>query len=173
MELAAKDGRLRPVLEHIRVLAGLYRDQRDFRVFIESPGIEAAEKERVLEAALRGKVDDLVVNFLELVIKKGRQFLLPEIFAECEVLYDAEVGRVRVEATSAVALDEGLRRELVEILEAKLHKTVVLQERVRPDLLGGLVIRVGDQVADASVRTALARIASRLDSARIGSETVK
>jgi F-type H+-transporting ATPase subunit delta len=173
MELAVQGGRLRPVLEDIRFLGGLYRESRDLRIFIESPGIEVDEKRRVMEAALRGKLDELVVNFIELLVAKGRQFLLPEIFAECEMLYDVEVGRLRVEAVSAVPLDEGLRKELVAALEAKMKKTVVLRERVDPDILGGLVIRVSDQVADASVRSALEGIASRLDGAKIGSEFIR
>ncbi len=172
MELAQAAGRLRPVLEEIRSIGDLFRRDREFRIFIESPGIEAADKRKVLDAVFRGKADDLVVDFLELVVEKKRQFLLPEIFAECEVLYDAAVGRVRAEATSALPLDEAMRKDLVAALEAKLHKTVVLEEKVRPDILGGLIIRVGDEVADGSIRSALASIAARLESTRIGSEFV-
>jgi F-type H+-transporting ATPase subunit delta len=172
MELAAAHDRVRPVLEDVRILAGLFRENRDFRIVIESPGIDAAEKRTVFEKVFRGRFDDLVVNFLGLIVGKKRQFLLPEIFEECEILHDQVMGRARVEATTAVPLDEAQEKEIKGILEEKLKKTVLLENKVRPDVLGGLIIRHGDEVADASVRTALARIAERLESTKIGSEIV-
>jgi F-type H+-transporting ATPase subunit delta len=172
VELASEANHLRPVLEEVRFFGGLLRQERSLRTFIEIPSISSRAKRDVLERTFRGKIDDLVLDFVELVVQKNRQFLLLEIFAEVEVLYDQAVGRVHVEATSAVDMPDPLAAELTGILTKKLQKTVVLVNRVRPEILGGLVIRYGDLVADNSIRTALEKISNNMYSHKPGSELV-
>jgi len=172
VELAVEADRLRPVLDEVRAFAGLLRDQKDLRVFIESPAISGGSKRQVLERSFRGKMDDLVLDFIELVVQKHRQFLLLDIFAYVEVLYDQVVGRVHVEATSAVELPDSIKEELTGVLGVKLARTVVLVNKVRPEILGGLVLRYGDLVADSSLKTSLEKITHNLYSHKPGSELI-
>jgi F-type H+-transporting ATPase subunit delta len=172
VELAREAGRLEEVIEEMRFLGRLLAEDRDLRTFIESPGISVEDKRGVIERALRGKLDDLVLDFLGVLLGKKRQLLLREVFAACEVLYDEVMGRVRVEAVTAVPLDPGLRDELTALLGTKLGKTVILENVVRPEVIGGLVIRYGDRVADDSVQAAIERIGRRLEDTKIGSELV-
>ena len=172
MELAVKADRLRPVLEEMRVLRGLFKDIRDFRTFLETPSIDHRAKRDVLERSFRGRMDDLVLDFFQIVVAKGRQFLFPEIFEECEYLYDLEVGRIHVEAVTAAPLDESLRAQIVESLIQRAHREVILVSKVRPEILGGLVLRFRDLVFDGSVQTALEKIARQMESTKIGSEFI-
>lgn len=172
VELAIEKDRLRTVLEEVRSLAELLRKERDLRTFIESPSISTGAKRKVLERGFRGKMDDLVVDFIELVVKKNRQFLFPEIFAQVEVLYDVAVGRVHVEATSAVELPDPIKDELTGVLGVKLARTVVLVNKIRPEILGGLVLRYGDLVADGSLKTSLEKITTNMYSHKPGSELI-
>jgi F-type H+-transporting ATPase subunit delta len=172
MELARAADRLRPVLEEVRFVGGLYRTERDFRTFLEIPSINSKEKEAFLERTFRGRVDDLVLDFLAVVVAKKRQFLLPDIFAECEELYDQAVGRIHVQAISAVALDEGEKAALVKEIGRRSKMDVVLVNKVRPEVLGGIVLRYHDRVSDDSVRTALDGIARCIGRNQFGSELV-
>ncbi len=172
MELARDAGRLRPVLEDVRLLARTYADVPDFRTFIESPALNARVKGELLERVFRGKLDDLTLNFLELLIDKKRQVLLPEVFVLSEELYDREVGRMHVEVVTAVPLEPQVQVELMGILEGKLKKKVVLRKAVLPEVMGGMILRYGDLVADGSVRTALDKIRSGMERTDLGSELV-
>jgi F-type H+-transporting ATPase subunit delta len=174
MELAAKADRLRPVLEEVRFLGGLYRENRDLRTFIEIPSIGSKEKCEALERIFRGRLDDLVLDFLVVAVQKNRQFLLPEIFAECEELYDQAVGRIHVKAITAVPLEPSEKEALVKAIEERVkgEVSVVLVNKVDPEVLGGLVLRYHDRVTDASIATALDEIARRLKRNMFGSELV-
>jgi len=171
IDLAAAE-RLEPVMEAVRFLAKLIREDREFRAFLETPSIGAARKRAALDKVFRGKLDDLVLDFMELVVARSRQSLLGEIFATCETLYDAAVGRIKVEATTAVPLAAERRDSIAADLRKRLGKQIVLHNQVRPEILGGLILRYGDLVADDSVKASLTRIAGRLLARRPGSELV-
>jgi F-type H+-transporting ATPase subunit delta len=172
MELATEADRLRPVLEEIRVLGGLYREQPDLRTFVEIPSISSKEKREALERIFRGRMDDLVLDFFIVVVEKKRQFLLPDIFAECEELYDRAVGRIHVQAITAVPLDEKEKESLKKEIERRAKMTVMLVNKVRPEILGGVVLRYHDIVTDDSVRTALDEIGRKIERNMFGSELV-
>jgi len=172
MELAQEKDKLRPVLEEVRAFAKLLAEDRELRVFLEVPSIPARKKIEVLERSLRGKMDDTVLDFIELVVEKGRQALLPEVFAECEVLYDEAVGRFHLEVSSVIPLGEDMTRKIEETMKGRVGREAVVVNRVQPEILGGLVFRYKDLVADDSVRTALEKIAQNMLSHKLGSELI-
>jgi len=172
VELASEADTLQPILEEIRFLSGLLDDEPDFRVFIESPAIDSEAKRKSLENIFRGKMSDLLLNFLVILIEKKRQFLLPQVLDRCEALYNELTGQESVVATSAVPLNQEQRERLEKALKGKLKKNVVLENRVRPEILGGLVLRYGDIVADGSIRTALEKMGGQMASGKLGSELV-
>lgn len=134
------------------------------RQFLARPGVSAAAKRAVAdEVAQRLNVSKLIRDFLGLVADQGRGEQLPEIAEAYRDLVDADAGRVRARVRSAVALTEAERATLASRLGAALGKTVVVEDRVDPELLGGLVAEVGSLVADASLDGQLARIKDRLE----------
>ena len=173
VELASGADRLEPMMEEVRFLSSLYRLEREFRIFMEYPSIGTRAKIEALERIFRGKLDDLLLNFLEILLEKKRQFLLPEIFSHCEVLYDELAGRVHVAAITAVPIDPPHRDRLVKVLQGRLKKNVVLENQVQPEVLGGLILRIGDLGADNSIRRERATIAGRGGSGKTGSELVQ
>jgi F-type H+-transporting ATPase subunit delta len=109
-----------------------------------------------------GKVSDLVLNFLLMVIGKRREAQIPAIYhAFLELANDAR-GIVEVEVRSAIPLPDETVRNLEAKLVKHLGKRVKFQTQVAPELLGGLVVRVGDELMDGSVRTRLQRMRDRL-----------
>ncbi len=142
------------------------------RAFIESPKIERSEKLRVIESSLRGKVADSIVNFLCIVIRKGRTLHLRQMLDEFFVLHDRKAGIVHASAVSAVPLSDSSRSALIETLSAKLRKRVQLENKVDPEILGGLVVRYEGMVADGSLRTAIRKIGVGMSAVKLGSTFV-
>jgi F-type H+-transporting ATPase subunit delta len=131
--------------------------------FFARPGIASASKRAVAdEIAQRLGASKLVRDFVGLVADQGRGEQLPDIAAAYGDFVDADAGRVRARVRSAVALTEQERSTLATRLGAALGKTVVIDDRVDPELLGGLVAEVGSLVADGSLDGQLARMKERL-----------
>lgn len=132
--------------------------------FFAQPGVSAATKRGVAEEiAQRLGVSKLARDFLALVADHGRGDELPDINEAYGDLVDADAGRVRARVRSAIALTEQERSGLASRLGAAVGKTVVVEDRVDRELLGGLVAEVGSLVADGSLDGQLARIKERLE----------
>lgn len=136
----------------------------ELRQFLARPGVSAMAKRAVAdEIAQRLSVSKLVRDFVGLVADQGRGEELPDIADAYRDLVDADSGRVRARVRSAIALTEQERATLASRLGAALGKTVVVEDRVDRELLGGLVAEVGGLVADGSLDGQLARIKDRLE----------
>lgn len=122
--------------------------------FLDNPAITAGTKLPALGAAFGG-ASDLFKKFLHVLTQNNRLGLLRDIAAAYRGLRDQQTGRVRVLVRTAAALNDGQAAELKQTLAEKLNKEPVLSVRVEPELLGGLVVQVGDRVYDSSVRTRL------------------
>ena len=132
--------------------------------FLAQPGVSRGVKRAVAEEiAQRLGVSTLARDFLGLVADHGRGDQLADILEAYRALVDADAGRVRARVRSAIALTEHERTALAARLGAAVGKTVVLEERVDKELLGGLVAEVGGLVADGSLDGQLARIRERLE----------
>lgn len=151
-------------------LAALLRSDARIREFLETPRVSAAQKQAALRGALAGRVPDLFLRFVMVVVEKRRQALLPDIADAYRDLVDERMGRVRVSIAISHEPDAALREEIRRGLEARLGKTVVPAYRVDPSLLGGLVVRVGDEVLDGSVRARAARMRRRMLEAALPAE---
>ncbi|MEE8517758.1 MAG: F0F1 ATP synthase subunit delta [Dehalococcoidia bacterium] len=121
--------------------------------------------ERKLEAIgqIAGDADKLLANFLGLVVERGATAVLPRVIEEFGELLDESLGRIQATVTSAAAMNNEQQQQLKESLGAMLGKDVVFEVNEDPDLIGGMVVRVGDQIIDGSVRTKLEALRQRLD----------
>lgn len=149
----------------------LRRDPR-VRQFLETPRIDAEAKKRAVRAAFGGRVPEHLLRFLLVVVEKRRQALLPQIANEYHALVDQLRGRIGAEITLASQPTPALQSELVASLERKIGKKVVPTFRVDPGLVGGVLIRVGDQILDGSVRRRLAALRRRLLEVRLPETSV-
>lgn len=130
--------------------------------FFGNPTIRAIRKQPVLDAALKNAVSPLMRNFLELLNQNHRLGLLREIQAAYQGICDTRAGRVRIVVRSASALNDAQLAQLKSTLAEKLGKEPILSTVVDPELLGGLVVQVGDRVYDTSVRARLENIRNHL-----------
>ena len=130
--------------------------------FLESPKVSEAQKSAVLSEALADRVPRLFLKFLQAMVHKRRQMLIPEVSDEYSLLIDEAEGRVHANVTMAKDASEEDRNVLAEQLSRVLGKTVVPHVTVNPAILGGVIVRVGDTVMDGSVRKRLATLRSRM-----------
>ncbi len=122
----------------------------------------------MLARALQDRVPRLLVRFLAMLLHHRRQMLIGEIAREYNRLLDQLEGRVRADVTVARDMDGAERDALAARLTPTLGggRDVVPVIRIHPPILGGMIVRVGDTVADGSVRTRLARLRRRLAAAQ-------
>lgn len=130
--------------------------------FFTSPALTRRQREPVLLTALTGNASPLLRNFLGVLNHNNRLDLLPAIAAAYREALDERAGRVRVWVRSATPLDDAEREELTRTLAATLGKQPILNVRVEPELLGGLVVQVGDRVYDSSVKSRLDTLRTQL-----------
>ena len=152
---AAQDAdKLKDVREQIGQFADALSEDRDMQVFFFSPYFSSEDKKQGLEKAL-SDADDLVSNFLELLVENHRMPVLFRIRRELDTLWDQENQLLPVHITSAVELDEKTVKQIGDQIGEQTGQTVELSTAIDPDVLGGLVVRVGNTVLDASVRRRL------------------
>jgi F-type H+-transporting ATPase subunit delta len=138
------------------------REDHTLRTFLESPKLSASRKIELLKKALGKKVPPLFLRFLETVIMKRRQMLIPEIASEYRSLIDESEDRVHVNVTVAREPAEPEKDALVKQLSRLFGKRVVPHISLNPAILGGVIVKVGDTVMDGSVRRRLASLKQRM-----------
>ena len=143
-------------------LAGMLHSDPRTRQFLETPRVRPEQKKEALRKALAGRAPEMFVRFVMVLVDKRRQSLLPEIAQAYLALVDQRMGRARVDVTISHAPDAALQAEIQGALEAQLGRTVIATYRVEPDLLGGMVLRLGDEILDGSVRSRAAGLRRRL-----------
>ena len=163
-ELGQAHGEAEAYADAFEALEEVLTDDR-VRTFLETPKIEVSEKQEVLRAALEGAVPERFLRFLMVVVTKRRQLLLPEMRVEYRERLDEAVGRVHADVTLAREPDDEAERLITDRLSELLGKDVVPHITVRPEILGGLVVRYGDRAMDGSLRRQLLSLKREMMSA--------
>ncbi len=161
-ELARRHEGVEAYEEGIEAVARLLEENSEFRLFVETPRIADGPKKEVLRKAFEGAIPRPLLNFLLITIDKRRQRLLREIAREFHGLVDEHVGRTHVEVTVARALDEEAVEELKRRLSEQMGREAIPHVRVKPEILGGVVLRTGDTIFDGSLRRRLEGMRRRL-----------
>jgi F-type H+-transporting ATPase subunit delta len=141
---------------------GVFRQAPVAGLFLASPAVSGERKEQALRRAFGGRVADVFLHFLLVLNKHDRLGVLPAIAVEYRRLHERRTHHFRAQVRSAVPLTDEQRGRLIQDLRDIARREPILEETVDPDLLGGLVVRVGDWVYDTSVRTRLMSIRNEL-----------
>ena len=156
-EVAREQGRLDVVREQLGQFADALDAERGLQVFFFSPYFSTQEKAAGLESAV-SDADPILLNFLRLLIENHRMPVIFRVRRALDALWERENRLLPVEVTSAVALDEDVVRQIGDRISEQTGRRVQLSAHVEPDILGGLVVRVGNTVLDASVRNRLEQL---------------
>jgi F-type H+-transporting ATPase subunit delta len=149
------------LLDEVRDQLGQFVDalneSRDLMVFFFSPYFSTEEKKDGLKRVVTG-VEPVLMNFLEALIERHRMPAIFRIKARYEVLWEDERDLLPVEVTSAVELDKSIVGSIGDRIGEQTKRTVQLSSNVDPDILGGIVLRVGNVILDASIRNRLEQL---------------
>ena len=156
-EVASENGVIDEVREQLGQFADELDENRDLQVFLFSPYFSSQEKKDGIRKIVDG-ADERFLNFLELLAERHRMPAIFRIRRAYDALWREENKLLPVTVTSAVELDEGLVRGLGERIEEQTGKKVELTSKVDADVLGGLVLQVGNMVLDASIRNRLEQL---------------
>lgn len=156
-DVAKEKGKLDAVRAELAQFVDAVDGNRELQVFFFSPYFSSAEKVAGLKRAV-GDADAELLNFLELLIEKQR---MPEIFRirrQLDELWKHENRRIDVTVTSAVTLEPSVVEKVGEEIERQTGQKVELSSRVDAEILGGIVLQVGNKVLDASIRSRLEKL---------------
>lgn len=163
LNAAEKRGQAAGILEDLEALVTeVFSHDPAFELFLGSPAVSRERRAGILRTTFEGRADELFVNFLYVLNNHDRLDMLRAIAQAYRNLHDRRAGRIPVEVESAVSLTDEQQERLRQLLRQSLQREPMLHARVNPDLLGGLVVRVGDRVYDASVRARLDLIRNQL-----------
>jgi F-type H+-transporting ATPase subunit delta len=155
LALAEQNGQADAVGAELHTVAAeVVANNPSVAAFLDSPAITPKTKMPILGTAFDG-ASDLFKKFLHVLTENNRLGLLRDIDAAYQGIRDQQAGRVRVLVRSAVPLSDVQQTDLKNTLKKNLNKEPILNVRVEPELLGGLIVKVGDRVYDTSVRTRL------------------
>jgi F-type H+-transporting ATPase subunit delta len=160
--LAEREGEPEAILSDMESLVELLRRTPTLLSFLESPDVAQQEKLKFLEDSLRERVKQTTWLFLTLLLRRKRMALLPEIFSEYVGIDEERKGIQRAEIVSAVSLEENERELLTSTLRRITRKEVLIESRVDPSLVGGIIVYLNGRVIDGSMRNRLEELKDQL-----------
>jgi F-type H+-transporting ATPase subunit delta len=164
---AKEAGVLAGVAESYASLLDLHLGATDLRVFLDSPQVRTEEKKELLKNVFGGRIEPLLLNFVYLLIDKNRIENFRDIGEEFGRLVEQEDGVMRAKVTTAVALPADLEDALKAKLSSLTGKTMILEKRVDPAVIGGVKVIMEDKILDGTVRTNLDLLRKTLEKAPV------
>ena len=165
-EAATDAGSVPAVAEEVADLAEAVEQSEELRQFLGNPEVEGRVKKDVLKE-LTASANPITANFLQVLVDRGRISEFAEIARAFGERVSAAAGRLDVEAVTAIPLPADLRDRIIEEISRKTGRSVDLTESVDPEIVGGLVLRVGGAVVDGSVRHRIEELRAALRSAPV------
>jgi F-type H+-transporting ATPase subunit delta len=162
LELALEQKSLDEVFNSLSLVDRTFAGSPDLGRMLQNPVVRYDYKLRILTRVFGTKTDPLTLRFFELLCRKGRADLLPEVCRVFTGLYYEHKGMVTARVKTAVALDGQLREELTDYVKRQTGKEVKLEEQIEPDLIGGFVLNIEDRQLDASVSGMLRQLKKEL-----------
>lgn len=161
IELATEKGDVEAVKEDMEAFSKLVDESRDFELMLNSPLISHDKKLLILNKIFGGKVSKITDAFFTLITKKNREGALDAIAKQFIVQYNTQKGIQPAMISTAIPLNDSLKKEFSNVVSKALNKDVQLTETVNEDLIGGYILRVEDRQIDQSMRSLLINLKKR------------
>jgi F-type H+-transporting ATPase subunit delta len=161
LELAIKKNRIDQVTSDISTLLQANNETKEFQLFLDSPVINAEKKNSIFKV-LFPKFDEITTLFIELITKNGREAMIPQIADSFEAQLKAHKGIVPVTLISANALDSKTKETIIAKVQSTITGILEVTEQIDASLIGGFVVKIGDNRIDASVANQLENLKQRL-----------
>ncbi|MBN1457570.1 MAG: ATP synthase F1 subunit delta [Sedimentisphaerales bacterium] len=154
-ELARDGGVIEAIMEDLNCIDGVLSSEPDFAILLGTQTIKGSEKSDIIRRVFAGKVNDLTLDFISVLARRGRMNFLPAIADRYQAMMDAHQQKVLIEVTLPKAPKDEFLNRLNGGLSKAINGNVKLLVHIDPAIIGGIVIRKGDKVIDNSVRTIL------------------
>jgi F-type H+-transporting ATPase subunit delta len=161
-DIAVRDGIVDVIAADLLLVETFVRDVKYLRAVLLQPLVSEEQKIKVLSDAFGDRITATTLNFLYLLVRKRREELIDTTIAEYRRLADEKANRVSATVLSAIPLTTAQFVQVATALEERTGKTVALTSQVSPAVVGGLLIRLGDQVIDGTIRGRLERVRQHL-----------
>lgn len=154
LELAEEKGVLENIYSDMKQFSKVCKDSREFVLMLSNPIIKHDKKNAILKGIFKGKVHDITLALFDIITRKNRESILPELAKAFLAQYNVRKGIEEAKVTTAVALSDDLRKEMITLVKKISGKNEVeLQEVVDKDMIGGYILKVGDRQIDDSLRS--------------------
>ncbi|MCD4656255.1 MAG: ATP synthase F1 subunit delta [Planctomycetes bacterium] len=150
-ELAKTDGKIGECYDNLDELHKIYRNEKEFRDFFTSPTIDRDQKIMIVSEIFDGSVETLVLNLLCILIRKHRETALNNIYEAYMKYRDEDVNRVYAKVITAKKMKDEVLDRLKSELTEKLQKNVFIEEKLNEKIIGGMIVRIGDNVINSSI----------------------
>lgn len=155
IDLAVEKNQLEDIKSDMELFSKVCEENRDFVLMLNNPILESLRKAAIIKKVFKGKVQEMTSLFFDIVSRKHRESVLPEMAKVFKQLYNEHKGIITAEVSTTFKLDESLRSEVIKIVKEISGKEVELNEKVDEALIGGFLIRVGDKQIDETIQSKL------------------
>lgn len=148
--------------DDIELVSSVCKSSKDFNLLLESPVVKSSKKKELVKAIFSGKVHELTLNFLQLIIENKRENHIPGI---CLTFLDMVRTNQNIKSaviTTATEIEPAILEKVRLLLEKELDARIELSSTVKPDIIGGIVLRIDDKQYDASIASQLRKIKQKL-----------
>ncbi len=169
-EVAAEENKLEEFKQEIKAVADVFKDNPKLETIFTHPRVTKDEKKQMIKELFEGRVAQEILNLCYIVIDKGREKYLGDISESYKDLSNDELGIVEADAYTAVPMTQDEIDKLQEKLSSSFKKQVDLKTHIDKDLIGGVLVKVGDKVIDGSIKGKLSEIQKELNNIRLTAE---
>ena len=166
-ELGQEKDELATIGEEFAEVAALLEENQELNQVLEHPSLDYKQKKEILAEVFSGQLSTTFLNFIKLLVDKKREVYLTEIHQQFKELIAAEENRLTVEVETPLELSAKHKSKLQDKLKTALDKEIELEIEVKPDLIGGLVLKIGDKVIDGSIKNYLQEVELNLQTLEV------
>lgn len=160
--IATEEQSMESMHRDILYIQSVLHHSRELSLLLKNPIINPNKKIRILTEIFGKNVEDIIIKFLVLIVKKNREIILPNIISEFIAMYNEANNLIEVEIISAYTLTEQSKQEILESISNRIKKTVIPKYNINPKIIGGIQLKFGDYLYDASLKKQLAILNSIL-----------
>lgn len=154
-EVAEEKNKVDEYMNDLKEVCDIIYGNKDFYEIIKHPQISTVRKKKTFKNIFEGKIDDELLSFLMILIEKDRILYLKEKLNQMEKIHRERNNTLLAEVKSVVPLTEDEVQRLIEKLEKKYSKKILLKQELDNSIIGGLFVRVGDDVIDGTIKAKL------------------
>jgi len=152
-QIAEEKGKVENCIEDLKQVVVLIKEDKDLQKLIEHPQVSTSSKQKLFEDLFRNKINNDVLSFLILLIDKGRILGLEGMLKQMEGIFLERNNTCIAEVKTVTPLIEEERNGLIEKLQRKYNKKIILKEEIDKDLLGGVYVKIDNEVIDGTVKS--------------------